>query len=34
VSDSVKAANADTEQSEALFRSVQHALQADVVVVR
>jgi multidrug efflux system outer membrane protein len=30
VSDSVKAANADTEQSEALFRSVQLALQADV----
>jgi multidrug efflux system outer membrane protein len=30
VSDSVKAANADTEQSEALLRSVQLALQADV----
>jgi multidrug efflux system outer membrane protein len=30
VSDSVKAANADTAQSEALFRSVQLALQADV----
>lgn len=30
VSDSVRAANADTEQSEALFRSVQLALQADV----
>ncbi|MEZ2351051.1 efflux transporter outer membrane subunit [Caballeronia sp. RCC_10] len=30
VSDSVQAANADTEQSQALFRSVQLALQADV----
>jgi multidrug efflux system outer membrane protein len=30
VSDSVKAANADTQQSEALFRSVLLALQADV----
>ncbi|MDR5775392.1 MULTISPECIES: efflux transporter outer membrane subunit [unclassified Caballeronia] len=30
VSDSVKAANADTQQGEALFRSVQLALQADV----
>jgi outer membrane protein, multidrug efflux system len=30
VSDSVQAANADTEQSEALFRSVLLALQADV----
>ncbi|VXC76810.1 RND efflux system, outer membrane lipoprotein, NodT family [Burkholderia sp. 8Y] len=30
VSNSVQAANADTQQSEALFRSVQLALQADV----
>ncbi|GGD62763.1 RND transporter [Caballeronia grimmiae] len=30
VSNSVQAANADTEQSQALFRSVQLALQADV----
>jgi outer membrane protein, multidrug efflux system len=30
VSDSVAAANADTQQTEALFRSVQLALQADV----
>ena len=30
VSDSVKASNADAQQSEALFRSVQLALQADV----